>query len=503
MAAIRFLRVGHVLVVNHLVSNGRDGVLPEQLLGGHFGAEVALLGAHVAVRELEPGAGEGIGKRGRVFVEAARNHLIRRVGAQGDVGGEHEGGVLHGRVVGIGDGAGPAAVHGAPLVGTGGALGQLPLVAEQVVEVVVAPLGGRARPGAFEAAGDGVLRVALAEAVAPALAQLFEGRAGGLAGHEFGGVGRAVGFAEGVAAGNQGHGFFVVHGHAAEGFADVAGRALGDGLTVGAFGVHVDKAHLHGGQRVFQLPVVHVALVAEPLGFGAPVHVFLRLPHVGPATAEAEGLQAHRLQGAVAGQNHEVGPGDLLAVFLLDGPQQQAGLVEVGVVGPAIEGGEALRARARAATAVGNAVGAGAVPGHPNEEGAVVAVVGRPPVLRVGHQLEQVLLHGVQVELLELFGVVEVLVHRVDQGRVLAQDAQLEQVGPPLAVGAAPAGRLFHRAIDKGALGGIRVQVVEDGVVCGEVVQVGAHLESGFWVALIKAGLIKKFADLPESNLRA
>jgi hypothetical protein len=42
-----------------------------------------------------------------------------------------------------------------------------------------------------------------------------------------------------------------------------------------------------------------------------------------------------------------------------------------------------------------------------------MAPVGRPPVLRVGHQGDEVLLHGREVELLELLGVVELLPHGV------------------------------------------------------------------------------------------
>jgi hypothetical protein len=55
----------------------------------------------------------------------------------------------------------------------------------------------------------------------------------------------------------------------------------------------------------------------------------------------------------VAGEDHQVGPGDLVAVFLLDRPQQAARLVEVAVVRPAVERRKALRApRATAAIAV-------------------------------------------------------------------------------------------------------------------------------------------------------
>ena len=80
------------------------------------------------------------------------------------------------------------------------------------------------------------------------------------------------------------------------------------------------------------------------------------------------------------------------AVLLLDRQQQAAGLVQVGVVRPAVERGEALRALAAATAAVGDAVGAGRVPRHADEQRAVVAPVGRPPVLRGAHDLGDVAL---------------------------------------------------------------------------------------------------------------
>src|SRR5207253_11021901 len=133
---------------------------------------------------------------------------------------------------------------------------------------------------------------------------------------------------------------------------------------------------LHGAERLGQVPVAAVALVAAPGLLRAPVDL-LRLPDVGATEAEPERLEPHRLRGEVAGQDQEVGPGDLVAVLLLDRPEQAAGLVEVGVVRPAVEGGEALLAGAAAAPPVLDAVGAGGVPRHPDEERPVVAVVGR------------------------------------------------------------------------------------------------------------------------------
>ena len=111
-----------------------------------------------------------------------------------------------------------------------------------------------------------------------------------------------------------------------------------------------------------------------------------------------------------------------LAVLLLTGHNSPAGLVEVGVVGPAVQRGEPLGAVTGATPAVLDPVGAGGVPAHPDEQRAVVAVVGRPPVLRRRHHLDDVPLQRVDVELLELLGVVEVRVHRVDPRRVLVED---------------------------------------------------------------------------------
>ena len=142
-------------------------------------------------------------------------------------------------------------------------------------------------------------------------------------------------------------------------------RGRGDrvGIAVRAFRIDVDQAHLHGAERLGELAFAAVALVAEPGAFGAPEELF-RLPDVGAAAGEAERLEAHRFERDIADQHHQVGPRDLAAVLLLDRPEQAARLVEVGVVRPAVQRRKALLAGAGAAAAVGDAIGAGAVPGH-------------------------------------------------------------------------------------------------------------------------------------------
>ena len=51
--------------------------------------------------------------------------------------------------------------------------------------------------------------------------------------------------AEGMPAGNQSHGFFVVHGHARKGFADVPARGNRVRIAIRAFGVYVNQTHLN------------------------------------------------------------------------------------------------------------------------------------------------------------------------------------------------------------------------------------------------------------------
>ena len=256
-----------------------------------------------------------------------------------------------------------------------------------------------------------------------------------------------MGLSERVTAGDQRDRFFVVHRHAGKRLANVLGRRERIRLAVRPFRIHVDQAHLHGGEGVLEVALAGVALIREPLALAAPVDVFLGLPDILAAAAEPKGLEAHRLEGDVAREDHEVGPGDLAAVFLLDRPQQPARLVEVRVVRPTVERCEALLAGSRAAAAVADAVRARAVPGHPDEQRPVVAIVGRPPILRVRHQGAKVLDHGIQVEALEFPGVIERLAHRIGQGGVLVEDLEVQLVRPPVAIGPGCGSRVHDRAL--------------------------------------------------------
>ena len=218
------------------------------------------------MRQLEPSTCKGVGELVGVLVEAARNFLVGRIKAQCQVGGRHDGLVAFACHVGVGHRSGTGIALGLPLPCTCGALGQLPLVAKEVLEVVVAPLRWGGGPGALEAAGSGVFGVAFAVGILPALTHFFHGSAGWFATHEAW-VSCTVHFAKGVSTGHQGHGFFVVHGHAAKGFAHVACRGKRIGVAVGAFRVDINQSHLHCTKRILEVAVSFVALISQHFGF--------------------------------------------------------------------------------------------------------------------------------------------------------------------------------------------------------------------------------------------
>ena len=221
----------------------------------------------------------------------------------------------------------------------------------------------------------------------------------------------------------------VVHPHPAERLTDVARGGHRVGHRGRPLRVDVDQPHLGGRQGVVQIPDATVSFVGEPRGLRTPVGL-VGLPHVCPATGEPERREAHRLQRAIAREDHQVGPGDLEAILLLHRPQQPARLVQVAVVRKAVQGGEALHPRAGAAPAVTDAVGAGAVPGHPQHERSVMAEVGGPPVLRGGQHLVHIACQLVEIQGQEFLGVVEVLVQRIGRTAGPSQGLQVEPAGP-------------------------------------------------------------------------
>ena len=202
-------------------------------------------------------------------------------------------------------------------------------------------VAGGGGPGALQPAGDRIAGAAGAEAVLPAEALLFQGRTLGFGTDVRVRIGSTMGLAEGVSAGNERNRLLVVHRHAAERLSNVPARGERIRVAVRPLRIHVDQAHLNGAERMLQLPVAAVALVSKPLVLRPPVNVLFGLPDVLAPAGETERLESHRLQGPVTGEDHQVGPGDLPAVLLLDRPEQPAGLVEVRVVRPTVEGRKA------------------------------------------------------------------------------------------------------------------------------------------------------------------
>ena len=427
------LQRGNVTGVYQLVICRRDRVLPDQILGRNLGPDITRFRPHITVCQLEPGTGEGIGKRIQIGMKATRDLFIGRVGAKRDIGCCHHRRVTTVRIMRVGNQAAGRRVSRRPLIGTGRALCQLPLIAEQHVEITIVPLDRIRRPGTLEATCDGVNALAALEVTAPAKT-LFLNAGTFRLGPDKTGITGAMTFAKGVTAGNKRHCFLVIHRHAGEGFADVASRRRRIGLAVGAFRIYIDQAHLHGGKRVFKLAVASITLVIKPGVLGAPVDILFRLPHILATTRKTKGLETHRFQRAVTGEDHQVGPGQALTIFLLDRPQQAACLVEIGVVGPAVERREPKRSRSGATAAVTGAISTGTVPCHADEERAIMPVIGRPPFLCVGHQGEDFLPQHIEVNRLESLGIAVGRPHRVRQRRILMQDLQVQLIRPPVPV---------------------------------------------------------------------
>ena len=412
--------------------------MPDQVFSRDVRTDITGLRAHVAMGQLEPGAGEGIREIGRVIVETFGNLPVLGIHLQRHVGVGHHRVASDGRVFDIHRLVFFADVDRLPLRGAGRALPQFPVVVEQQVEIAVIPLRRVRGPRPFDTAGHRIAANATTGLVVPAHALRF--KVGGFGRRaELLGVTVAMALPDSVATGRQGDGFFVVHRHPGKGDPHVVRRLERIGLAVHTLGIDIDQAHHHGRQRVFQIALAGIAAVGaatrcQPFLFRTPVNILFRMPDIFAAKGEAEGFQAHRFVGHVAGENHQVGPADLVAVFFLDRPQQTPRLVQIDVVRPGVERREALVALAATTSPIGDPVGAGRVPGHADHQPAIVAPVGRPPGLAVGHQGLEIVFQGVDVELLELLAVIEAGTHRVGLVILLMQDVQAQRLRPPVHV---------------------------------------------------------------------
>src|SRR5205814_6860584 len=93
-------------------------------------------------------------------------------------------------------------------------------------------------------------------------------------------IASAVGFSEGVTAGNQRNCLLVIHRHAGERFADIPRRSDWIRLSIGPFRIHVDQTHLHCAERTLKITLAAVTLIRQPFAFGTPVDVFFGFPDI-------------------------------------------------------------------------------------------------------------------------------------------------------------------------------------------------------------------------------
>ncbi len=358
--------------------------------------------------QFKPCAGESFVKGLRVVQETAGNLVEFRVKAQRQVGDQHGGLAFFLRIKRVRNDF--RGVFRFELNRACRAAGLYPLVFVQVFEEVVAPLGWRLRPDNFQTGGDRVGARAAAVAVRPAEALRFDRRrfrlCANVAGHR-----GAVGFAQRMAAGDQRDDLFIIHRHIAEGRANCGGRGERVAAGIRTFRVDVNQPHFGGADRL--LIQAFRMTMGQPFGFITPVNVQIRFPYVFTTGPEAKGAETGVFQRHVARQHIEIGPGDFLAVFLLNRPQQATGFVEADVIRPGVERGETLLPAACAAAPVNGTIGTGAVPCHTNKQPDIAAPVRRPPLLRIGEQGAQIGFQGRVVELLKLFAVVKVFAQRV------------------------------------------------------------------------------------------
>src|SRR5690348_9115287 len=319
-----------------------------------------------------------------MLVKALRDRRVDRIHFQCQVRRKHTRGVPLRWIMGIRNCACSRSVLRSPLMRACWAFREFPVVLEQSFEVVVVPLRWRVGPCAFKAAGDSVATVPSFEVALPAEALLDDVGTFGFRTDMLGRRRSSVSLTESVSACDERNRLFVIHCHAGKGLADIPRRRDRIGLSIGTFRINVNQTHLDRAERSGEITIAAVTLISQPRALGSPVGL-VGFPYIGTPAAKAEGLESHRFQRDVAGEDHEVCPGNLPAILLLYRPQQPTRLVEVRIVGPAIERRKALKAGPGSATAIANPISPGAMPRHTNEKRPIMTVIRRPPLLRVGH----------------------------------------------------------------------------------------------------------------------
>jgi len=134
--------------------------------------------------------------------------------------------------------------------------------------------------GVIDAAGDGVACDASSVGACPAEALLLNRRALRLSAQLGAGAG-SVSLAEGVTAGDQSDGFFVVHRHPRERLTNILGCLDRIGNTFRAFRIDINEAHRGGAEWTREIALTGIAFVCpHPGGLMPPVDVEVWFPDV-------------------------------------------------------------------------------------------------------------------------------------------------------------------------------------------------------------------------------
>ena len=180
---------------------------------------------------------------------------------------------------------------------------------------------------------------------------------------------------------------------------------------VRSFRVHIDKAHFGCAQRRFGQ--FFRVTVSQPGFFITPVYVEIRFPDIFTTSTKAEGAEAGVFQRHVTREDKQVGPGNFLAIFLLDWPQQTTRFIKAYVVRPGVQWCKTLLSATRATASIDGAIGPCTVPCHADKQSSIGSPVSGPPRLRFGQKGSEIPFQGRVVEFAKLFAVVEVLTQRV------------------------------------------------------------------------------------------
>ena len=382
------------------------------------------------MRQLEPRFGKRELEFLRVLEKTLGNLAVAGVKFQRQIGREHHGRVTDAVEVRIRDGTRGSAILWLPLHCARRAAGLLPVVSKQVRQIHYRPLGWRRRPGALETRGHCVLSISFTATILPSHALLNDGLASRFWPDTIIRLVGTVCFAKGVPACNQRNRLLVIHRHTPKSFANIVRGENRVGVAIRTLWVHVDETHLHRSQPFTELASFGIALISQHFCLWTPVNP-LRLPVISATAGKTKCLEAHIFHGHIPGKYHQISPGDLVAVLLLDGPKQPSGLVQVAVIGPAVQRFKPLLTTVCASTAVGSPIGTRAVPSHTNKERSVVTIVSRPPGLRCGQRVIDIRFQRLEIQSSKLRGVIKISAQGIVTALVLAQRRQIEAGRPP------------------------------------------------------------------------